>query len=138
MSERPKLWFCFPYRRVGGVSLLFLRVGEELSRLGMADVTLVDYADGYMARHHDPALSTLAAYRDDGVVEVPEDAILILQSMSPWSIYPGLRPSPATRVLFWNCHPFNLVPTLPGARALSQRPLPGLLLRHTVLAGFRA
>lgn len=138
MAERPKLWFCFPYRGVGGVSLLFLRVGEELARRKLAEVTFVDYADGYMARHHDPALTRLAAYEDDGIVAIPDDAILILQSMSPWSIYPALRPAPLTRLLFWNCHPYNLVPTLPCARALSQRPVPGRILRATILAGFRA
>ncbi|MBC7037566.1 hypothetical protein G6O47_23990, partial [Salmonella enterica subsp. enterica serovar Enteritidis] len=47
MAERPRLYFCFPYHGVGGVSLLFLRVGEALARAGLADVTLVDYADGY-------------------------------------------------------------------------------------------
>lgn len=138
MTDRPKLWFCFPYRGVGGVSLLFLRVGEELARRGIADVTLIDYADGFMARHRDPALTTLAAYDAEDGVDIPADAVLIFQSMTPWSIYPGLRPDPATRLLFWNCHPYNLVPTLPGARAFSQRPGPGRVLRATLLAPYRA
>ncbi|MEN2712050.1 hypothetical protein ACQKOH_06680 [Sphingomonas sp. NPDC092331] len=137
MAERPRLYFCFPYHGVGGVSLLFLRVGEALARAGLADVTLVDYADGYMARHRDPGLTRLAEYADDGALAIPGDAIAIFQSMTPWSIFPGLRPDPATRLLFWNCHPFNLVPTLPGIRTRMQRsPALAKLLLATLLRGF--
>lgn len=117
------LWFCFPYRGVGGVSLLFLRLAEELARTGAADVTLIDYADGYMTRNRRAAGVSLAEYRDDGALAVPADAVLVFQSMTPWSIFPGIAPDPATRVLFWTCFPFNLVPPLPGARGwLQHRP----------------
>jgi hypothetical protein len=121
MADRPKIYFCFPYHGVGGVSLLFMRMGSELARQGLADVTLVDYADGYMARHRDRELTSLAVYEDNGEVPIPADAVAVFQSMTPWSIFPGLRPSPDSRILFWNCHPFNLVPAFPGIRISMQR-----------------
>lgn len=140
MAEaRPVLWFCFPYRGVGGVSLLFLRLAEELARTGAADVTLVDYADGYMARNRRAIGVTVAEYRDDGALMVPSDAVLVFQSMSPWSIFPGIAPDPATRVLFWTCFPFNLVPPLPGARGwLQHRPRAQHAVLATALRGYRA
>jgi glycosyltransferase involved in cell wall biosynthesis len=135
---RPKLYFCFPYHGVGGVSLLFLRLAEELAQRGLAECALVDYADGFMAKHRDPALTTLVEYADDGEVAIPGDAVAVFQSMTPWSIFPALRLAPQTRVLFWNCHPFNLVPTLPGMRQPMQHSLAfGRLMLVTVLRGYR-
>lgn len=135
---QPKLYFCFPYHGVGGVSLLFLRLAEELARCGLANCTLVDYADGFMAKHRDPALTKLVEYADDSEVAIPADAIAVFQSMTPWSIFPALRLAPETRVLFWNCHPFNLVPTLPGLRQPMQHSLRfGRWMLATVLHSYR-
>ena len=138
MPQPPRLFFCFPYRGVGGISLLFLRVGTYLAeRLGM-DVTLIDYADGFMARHLRSGRVKLLTYTDDGATPVPADAVLVLQAMNPWSIFPGLDVSPATRLVFWHCLPFNLVPAMPGLRDISYRT-PALLQASlsTVLAGRR-
>ena len=139
MPARPPIFLCFPYRGVGGISLLFLRVGTYLAHeLGM-DVTLIDYADGFMAKNLKSDRLKLATYTDDGRTEVPSGAVLVLQSMNPWSIFPGLDVAPDTRLVFWNCLPFNLVPALPGLREISYR-LPALLTAslRTVLAGRRA
>lgn len=138
MSQPPRLFFCFPYRGVGGVSLLFLRVGTYLAeRLGM-DVTLIDYADGFMAKHLRSDRVKLLTYTDDGAAPVPADAVLVLQAMNPWSIFPGLDVSPAARLVFWHCLPFNLVPAMPGLRDISYRT-PALLKASlfTLLAGRR-
>lgn len=139
MAELPKLYFVFPHRGVGGVSLLFLRAAEELARGGQAACTLVDYPDGFMASHRTEGLTKLAAYADDGIVAIPADAVAIFQSMTPWSIYPGVRPDASTRLLFWNCHPFNLVPTFPGLRAAMQsRPTLTQLALGTALRSYRS
>ncbi len=134
----PKLVFCFPYRGVGGVSLLFLRVAEELARRGLADCLLVDYADGFMARHREESLTTLLEYRDDRGVLLPPDGVAIFQSMTPWSIYPSLRMAPEMRLLFWNCYLFNLIPTLPGLRGPMQaHPAIADALLATILRRYR-
>lgn len=137
-SNLPNLYFVFPYRGVGGVSLLFLRLAEYLAENGMANSWLVDYPDGFMARHRRDGLARLLPYTDDASVNIPSDAVAIFQSMTPWSIYPSLRLAAGTRVLFWNCHPFNLVPTLPGVRQVMQSHLWfGRLLLNTLLIGYK-
>ncbi len=133
-----KLYFCFPYRGVGGVSLVFLRVAEFLAQNGLAQCHLVDYADGFMARNRDQSLTRLIEYSEDLEVPIPAGAIAVFQSMTPWSIFPALRLAPGVRILFWNCHPFNLVPTLPGLRHLMQRrPGFGSIMLATLLRRFR-
>lgn len=133
-----KIVFCFPYRGVGGVSLLFLRVAEDLASKGMAETYLVDYTDGFMAHNRRDGLCGFIEYRDDGHVVLPEDAVVVFQSMTPWSLYPALRFSPQTRMLFWNCHPFNLIPTLPGLRLRMQKsPVFAQLVLNTLLFRYR-
>lgn len=135
----PKLVFCFPYRGVGGVSLLFLRVAEELARRGLAECLLVDYADGFMASHRREGLTTLLEYRDDRDVPLPPDGVAIFQSMTPWSIYPSLRMAPEMRLLFWNCYLFNLIPALPGLRGPMQAyPVLADALLATILRRYRS
>src|SRR5690606_28464442 len=51
LPQAPKLFFCFPYRGVGGVSLLFMRLGTFLAEQHGMEVTLIDYADGFMAKN---------------------------------------------------------------------------------------
>lgn len=138
VGTRQKLYFCFPYRGAGGVSLLFLRLAEHLELNGAFDITLIDYEDGFMAKNLKSERINLLAYADDGQVQIPSDAILILQSMNPWSIFPGISIAPETRLVFWNCYPFNLVPVLPGVRDFlyrSPRLLKGVL--RTALQGRR-
>ena len=119
-----KLYFCFPYRGVGGVSLLFLRVAEFLSQFRYAECHLVDYVDGFMAKNLRGQGVILEIYQDEGTpVVIPAGAIGIFQSMTPWSMFPGIRPDPASRIFFWNCYPYNLIPLLPGLRrAMQHRP----------------
>jgi hypothetical protein len=138
MSDIPKLFFCFPYRGVGGVPLLFLRIAEELSARSMAETYLVDYADGFMSKHRIEGLSHFIEYRESIEVRIPNDAVAVFQSMTPWSIFPALKLSPQTRVLFWNCHPFNLVPTFPGLRRQMQNSVTfGYIVLATVLRSYR-
>jgi glycosyltransferase involved in cell wall biosynthesis len=112
-----KLYLVFPYRGVGGVSMLFLRLAEYLAQHGLAECHLVDYADGFMARNVKGTRVHLECYEDQGKpVDIPADAVALFQSMTPWSIFPGVRLAAQTRVFFWNCYPFNLVPFLPGLR----------------------
>lgn len=113
-----KIYFCFPYKKVGGVSIVFLRLSKELSNMGY-ECYLIDYIDGYMSQHIDPSVNLLE-YDDTKLAHVPSNSIVVFQSMTPWSIFPNLSINPNANVVFWNCHPFNLVPTMPGIRSLMQ------------------
>jgi hypothetical protein len=98
----------------------------------------VDYADGFMAKHRTKGLTHFIEYREDIEVLIPNDAVAVFQSMTPWSIFPALKLSPKTRLLFWNCHPFNLVPTLPGLRRQMQNSVTfGRIILATVLRSYR-
>lgn len=131
-----KLFFCFPYKEVGGVSLVFLRLSEALAKEGH-DCFLVDYIDGYMSLHKSKDVQLLE-YSDHVPVKIPEDGILIFQSMTPWSIFPSLEIDSLTKVFFWNCHPFNLVPTLPGLRKTMQSNIHfGKIILATFLRSYR-
>ena len=134
------IYFCFPYRGLGGVSLLFLRVAEHLQRNGLAQCHLVDYADGFMARNRGDSGVALDEYKDDGeFVRIPGGAVAVFQSMTPWSIFPRLIIDRNTRILFWNCYPFNLIPMLPGLRRQMQHSERlSRLLMSTLLRGYRS
>lgn len=137
MGVKAKVVFCFPFRGVGGVSLLFLRVGEDLAARNLAQVCFVDYADGFLAQHRRSDLTDFVEYRDNAEVCIPEGSTLILQSITPWSLFPSLRIPATCKVVFWNCHPFNLVPTLPGFRRQMQaNPVLGRAVIATVLRPF--
>ena len=131
-----KIYFCFPYKKIGGVSMVFLRLSMALAKKGY-DCCLVDYIDGCMALRKPDGVALLE-YRDDEFVFIPNDGIVIFQSMTPWSIFPSLVIDPATKVFFWNCHPFNLVPTLPGIRStMKSHPRFGKFIIKTILNSYR-
>lgn len=115
-----------------------MRIGTYLAEKHGLDVTLIDYPDGFMATNLRSEKVTILPYSDEGATHVPADAILVLQAMNPWSIFPGLSVCRETRLIFWNCLPFNLVPALPGLREISYRT-PALLMASlsTLLAGRR-
>lgn len=108
--------------------------------MGIAHCHLVDYEDGFMAKHlREPGVK-LEVYRDEGAtVPIPADAVAVFQSMTPWSIFPGIAPDPATRIFFWNCYPFNLIPLMPGFRRQMQHSdFFARLVLATVLRGYRS
>lgn len=139
LCRLPKIYFCFPYRGVGGVSLLFLRVAEFLVKKGLAECHIVDYADGFMAKNQANRSVILEIYDDkSGSVLIPPDAIAIFQSMTPWSIYPGILIDKGTHIFFWNCYPFNLIPLLPGFRRWMQHSYVfGNLVLNTLLRPYK-
>ena len=114
MDNSTTVYFIFPYRGVGGVSVLFLRLAHTLARSHHYRCILVDYSDGYMATRANHELVTVANYSDDFKTDISGNSVVIFQSMTPWSIFSGLSIADNIPVLFWNCHPSNLVAMLPG------------------------
>lgn len=130
--------FCFPYRGVGGVPVLFVGIARKLVELGQQEVAVVDYPDGAMAKMAAGSAISLLPYDDEGRVMIPADAILVFQSLNPWAMFPSLQIPDSTRIFFWNCHPFNLVPVFPGLRKLMMsRPALGRFALSTVLRRYR-
>jgi hypothetical protein len=109
-----KIIFCFPYRGTGGVSLLFLRLANQLRLLNF-NVAIIDYIDGFMSLNNKNDIEFIE-YKDYEHVNILGNSILILQSLVPWSIYPALRISRSTNLFFITTIPINLYPALPIVR----------------------
>ena len=134
----PLVCFVFPYRSVGGVSILFLRLASYLAEAGLARACLVDYKDGFMAQNRDRSVCSLLEYHDDLPVYIPTEAIVVFQSMTPWSIFSSLKIQDSTRVVFWNCHPFNLIPLVPGFRThMQNNAVLGNLILNSILLPYK-
>jgi hypothetical protein len=127
----------FPHRGVGGVSILFLRLAEYIASHSLSKVCIVDYSDGFMMNNLKEKKVGYLEYHDDRLVHIPHNAVMVFQSITPWSIYPSLRPSGGAKVVFWNCHPFNLIPVVPPIRRQMQaHPRLSHALLATLLYGY--
>ena len=96
----------------GGVSNQFLRVATKLKSIGYR-VAIIDYADGAMGRECDLLDLSLIEYTEDSFAKVPDGSVLIMQSMTPWTIWRGLDITENTKILFWTCHADNFIPHVP-------------------------
>lgn len=92
--------------------MLFLRMATFLIKNGY-DAAIIDYKDGDMSNNRQSFLP-LIEYHDDKKVLIPPNSTVILQSMTPWSIFPSLEFSDNTQVFFITTLPHNFFPVLPG------------------------
>ena len=111
-SKISEIIFCFPYKGVGGVSNQFLRIAEKIASSKTFKVSIVDYEDGFMAKHRTENVN-LIKYDDFSTVLLSKQAIIVFQAMTPWSIFPSLNINEDSKILFWHCHPRNLMPSIP-------------------------
>lgn len=121
-----KICFYFPYDEVSGVPVLFFRMANELAVLNkLIQIYVIDYADGVMARNLINSSSiSLLPFKDGVSISPPEDAVLVMQSILPYSMRPELKILPNTKLIFWNLHPDCLVPSLiplPYLRSLQNK-----------------
>lgn len=109
-----KICFYFPYREVSGVPVLFFRMANELAILNSGiKIYVIDYIDGLIARNLSENCNiSLLPFGDGKSVSPPEDSILVMQSILPYSIRDELKILPNTKLFFWNLHPDCLIPSL--------------------------
>jgi hypothetical protein len=117
--------FFFPYRGIGGVSVLFSRMATVLAEEYGFRTIAVDFSDGHMAKTLASSQCVrLVPFEVGQELVIGPDIILVMQSILPYNIRPELRIHPDTRIVFWTLHPFNLVQTiipLPWCRNLQTR-----------------
>ena len=138
--ENKELIFIFPYKGIGGVSTLFMNMAEIISREYDTKVSVVDYKNGYISKNIDlnPNLQLLT-YSEKENLKLPSNSIAIFQSMTPWSIFPNLSFGDETKFFYWNLHPMNLIPMLPGFRWLTEKhPTLGRLISKSLLFSYRS
>jgi hypothetical protein len=97
--------FYFPYRGIGGVSILFKRLSIRLS--SFCKVFLVDFSDGFMGKNF---LKDIIFIDFQTASNYPKNTTLVLQSLPPWNIKDIKKFDSNTRIFFWNLHPLNLYP----------------------------
>ncbi len=109
-----KICFYFPYHEVSGVPVLFFRIANELAISNKRNlIYIIDYKDGAIARNLISQSNIKLIPFFDGVsIFPPKDAILVMQSILPYSIRSELKISPDTKLFFWNLHPDCLIPIL--------------------------
>lgn len=126
----PSITFFFPYKDVGGVSVLFLRLSEYIAETYGIQTYIIDYPDGYMSRNVQNKHLINSIHLDEGAItKVPEDTILVMQAGFPFNINAGLSVNAKTKTIFWILYPFNLVP-------LYVKPLLDLQCRNACLHKF--
>lgn len=92
---------------------LFALLAEKLSDAGYS-VSYVDYDDGGMRLRlrHNKRIKHIG-YKINRILQIDDQDVVIFQSMLPWSIYRFVSFHRDTKILFWNCHPLNLVVRFP-------------------------
>lgn len=95
--------FMFPYRGIGGVSLLFLRLANLIK--DRVNVFIVDYDDGYMAKHLPEGVAFMPL---GNVSKLPGDCTIVFQSSAAWRIESFEKLPVSAKVFFWNLHPQNV------------------------------
>lgn len=104
-----RIIFVFPYRGQGGVPVVFAQIANYLSRQDLASCYIVDYEDGLLYSLVDKDIKRLS-YSDSSDLVLPGDSYVVMQAMTPWSIYPRIIIQPSSKVYFWSLGPGNFTP----------------------------
>jgi len=107
--NKKNLYFFFPYRGVGGVPILFLRLANYIAKLNLYNIYLIDYEDGYMAKNYDKnANIQFIDYDVKNEINFKSDDIVVFQSMPLWGMPQNLVFNDKTKLIYWNLHPYNM------------------------------
>ncbi|MFA5832100.1 MAG: hypothetical protein WDA22_01365 [Bacteroidota bacterium] len=102
--------FYFPYNKgAGGVNILFLKLANYFADHTDCNIYIGDFTDGYMYLNNRNSKIQALLISPNKKCEVPEDSVVIFQTISPWYIEEELQLKKGTRLLFWNLHPYNLL-----------------------------
>ena len=104
--------FVFPFRGVGGVSILFGRFANYFSNKGYR-VSVIDYFDGSLANYVSSKVNIIR-YENLNPNALLEFDYAIFQSMTPWSLFNNLAFSPTTKLIFITTLVENFFTFLPG------------------------
>ena len=137
--ENTWIIFIFPYKGIGGVSTLFLKLAEIISNKHELKIGVVDYKDGFMSKNLETNKKLkFFEYSDSQILHLPEDAYLVFQSMTPWSIFRNLKFKNNQNLFFWNLHPFNLLVFFPFFRKYFEKNLKlSIFVSKTLLFFYR-
>lgn len=94
--------------------MLFSRMANSIALAHPEiEIFIIDYVDGAMTTNISGLPNIhLLPFSDGKSIAVPDDSILIMQSILPYSMRPELVIPPKTKLLFWTLHPDNFIPVL--------------------------
>ena len=111
MQDTYNFVFYNPFKKIGGVSILFIRLAKLLLKKGH-NVIFVDMKEGYMVKNRIKGVKFIN-YNEPH--KIPKKSILFLQSTPYWRIKKLNQFADEMKVIFYNLHPnnlnFNLVST---------------------------
>lgn len=118
-----RIIFVFPYRGQGGVPVVFAQLANYLSTQKLAICYIVDYADGLLSSLVDKSVISLC-YSDHYILNLPGDSYVVMQAMTPWSIFPRISIHSSSKIFFWSLNPgnFALFTSKPLSRILAFLP----------------
>ena len=119
--------FFFPFRSPSGVCSAFARVAEDLASRCSIRTAVLDYKDGHLRKSlNATSRVVIEDFEDDRSVDIPEEDVLVLQASSPSCLRREFKFHPGARLVFWQLHPFNfipsLIPTMRNGSWLARRP----------------
>lgn len=106
--------FFFPYKEVSGCPVLFLNIANKIEDTcgSNYDLYLVDYEDGYMAKHLNPHKKIALIPFSDGEPTTIDTDYLVMQAYLPAAMRPELKIASKTKALLWMLHPMNFLPVV--------------------------
>lgn len=132
--NKQNLYFFFPYKGVGGVSVLFLRLASYLVNLNLYNIFLIDYEDGYIAKNYDQKSNIkFISYSQDINIVFEDNDIVVFQSMPLWGMPLNLIFSNNTKIIYWNLHPYNMF----GYASSISKYFKNKFMQKLVTTGFR-
>jgi|GEM_PF-1951730 len=112
-SLAPRFAFFFPFTPPSGVASIFAKLAEEIMGTGRGLCRIIDFQGGAMDRM---AAVTgrvpCTTFTNESVVRIEPDEILVRQAEIPGKKRRQLLIDPATRMIEWQLHPHNLLPTI--------------------------
>lgn len=123
LEMKEAICFYFPYYEDSGVPVLFYRMANTIAQsYPSISVSIIDFENGSMWRNLlDLPNTSRIKFEKDLIVSPPINSVLVMQSLVPYYWPKELMLNDNQRILFWNLHPHNLIPSLlplPYIRAL--------------------
>ena len=104
--------FFFPYYKVSGVPVLFVRFAKALSDRGR-NVLVVDFKDGYMHRKlNENKNINFIIYKKNSLVMFPKNSTIIFQSILPETLPRNLIFDSSNKIIFWTLYQANFIQTI--------------------------
>lgn len=111
-NTRNPIIFFFPYYKVSGVPVLFIRYAKALSDMGR-NIFIVDFEGGYMHQKlKDNKNINFIIYKKRSNISFPKNSTIIFQSILPETLPKNLLFDSSHKIIFWTLYQANFIQTI--------------------------